>query len=551
MPLLKNRFRFHKYFLRVALLLAVFFSSDGRALAQTWISAITATTTANTANVTWVTAVPADSQVEYGTTASYGGATAVSPAKVTSHAVAISGLTGGTTYHFRVRSSDANGSLVVGPDYALTVSIPVTISLSPQSATIAANGTQQFTATVANNSNHSVSWSATAGSVSSSGLFTAPSAASATPVTITATSQADTTKSASIRLQIGSAQAPGTMLLGHSTLEPLVNGISGGTAEGYQITASDNGSLSTLSVYVDATTTATNLFVGLYSDNNGHPGSRLTGGNSTAFQKAAWNNILVSPVNVAAGTKYWFVLLGTGGLVSFRQKQNPGTGGWVDELNAIKTLTALPATWTTGTVYSKGAWTSVYGSGVTSAPPLTTSILSVSPAGFSWTAKVGTSSVAPASVSITNTGTGSLTFSGATDQPWLAISSAGGTAPATLQILPSTSGLAAGTYTGHVRLTSGGTTKTVTVVLTMTAPPTAQHTVSLVWQAPASKVISYSMYRSTIQGSSYGMVASAIGGNSYIDQSVQSGTPYCYVVTAVDSLGRESKFSNEIKAAIP
>jgi hypothetical protein len=470
--------------------------------------------------------VPADSQVEYGTTASYGGATAVSPAKVTSHAVAISGLTGGTTYHFRVRSSDANGSLVVGPDYALTVSIPVTISLSPQSATIAANGTQQFTATVANNSNHSVSWSATAGSVSSSGLFTAPSAASATPVTITATSQADTTKSASIRLQIGSAQAPGTMLLGHSTLEPLVNGISGGTAEGYQITASDNGSLSTLSVYVDATTTATNLFVGLYSDNNGHPGSRLTGGNST-------------------------VLLGTGGLVSFRQKQNPGTGGWVDELNAIKTLTALPATWTTGTVYSKGAWTSVYGSGVTSAPPLTTSILSVSPAGFSWTAKVGTSSVAPASVSITNTGTGSLTFSGATDQPWLAISSAGGTAPATLQILPSTSGLAAGTYTGHVRLTSGGTTKTVTVVLTMTAPPTAQHTVSLVWQAPASKVISYSMYRSTIQGSSYGMVASAIGGNSYIDQSVQSGTPYCYVVTAVDSLGRESKFSNEIKAAIP
>jgi hypothetical protein len=74
----------------------------------------------------------------------------------------------------RVRSSDASGSLVVGTDYSLTTAIPVTVALSPQSATIAANGTQQFTATVANDPNHAVFWSATAGTVSSSGLFTAP-----------------------------------------------------------------------------------------------------------------------------------------------------------------------------------------------------------------------------------------------------------------------------------------------------------------------------------------------------------------------------------------
>ncbi len=166
----------------------------------------------------------ADSQVEYGTTASYGSVTALSTTKVASHAVAISGLTGGMTYHFRVRSSDANGSLVVSPDYAWTVSIPITISLSPPKTTVAANAQQQFTAIVSNDSNHSVSWSATAGSVSSSGLFTAPNASSATPVTVTATSQADTTKTASVTLQIGVAQSPGTMLLGHSTLEALVNG---------------------------------------------------------------------------------------------------------------------------------------------------------------------------------------------------------------------------------------------------------------------------------------------------------------------------------------
>ena len=328
-----------------------------------------------------------------------------------------------------------------------------------------------------------------------------------------------------------------------------MNGLYDGMAEGYQMTASGNGTLSTLSVYVDTATTATKLFVGLYSDNNGHPGSRLTGGNSAAFKKAAWNTVAVSPVNIAAGSKYWFVLLGTGGLMKFRQKAI--AGGWIDELNSIRTLTSLPDTWATGTIYSAGALTSVYGSGVTSAPPAATSILSVSPAAFNWTAKVGTATLVPASVSITNTGTGPLAFSGVSDQPWLAISSGSGTTPATLQLLPSANGLVAGAYTGHVRLTGGGTTKTVTVVLNITALPPVQHTVSLSWQAPTVKVTSYSLYRSTIQGGSYGMLASAIGGTSYSDQSAQSGTPYYYVVSAVDSQGRESKYSNEFKVTIP
>ena len=536
---------------RAALLLVL---TAVTASAQTWISAVSATTTANTAKVTWATAVPADSQVEYGTTASYGSVTVLAAAKVATHSVSLNGLKGGTTYHFRVRSSDASGALVVGPDYALTIAIPLTVSLSPLTATVAAKGTQQFTATVSNDPNHLVSWSTTAGTITAAGLFTAPAVTTATSVTITATSQADTTKTASVTLQIGASPGASTMLLGHSTLETGVNGLYDGMAEGYQMTAASNGNLISLSVYVDIATTATNLFVGLYSDNNGHPGTRLTGGHSASFQKTAWNTIAVPPVSIAAGRKYWFVLLGTGGLMKFRQK--PITGGWIDELNSIRTLTSLPATWTTGTIYTAGALTSVYGSGATSAapPPVATPtpVLSVSPTGLSWTAKVGTSTLAPASVSITNTGTGSLTFAGVSDQPWLAISAGSGTAPASVQIVPSGNGLAAGTYTGHVTLTGGGTTKTVTVVLSMTAPPPVQHSVLLSWHAPtAGKVVSYSLYRSGIKGGSYGLLASAIGGITYTDQSVQSGTPYYYVVTAVDSQGRESVYSNEIRAAIP
>jgi hypothetical protein len=73
----------------------------------------------------------------------------------------------------------------------------VTVSVSPLSATLSSSQKQQFTATVSGTSNTAVTWSATAGSVDSTGLFTAPSVTSQTSVAVTATSNADSTKSAS------------------------------------------------------------------------------------------------------------------------------------------------------------------------------------------------------------------------------------------------------------------------------------------------------------------------------------------------------------------
>ena len=59
------------------------------------------------------------------------------------------------------------------------------------------------------------------------------------------------------------------------------------------------------------------------------------------------------------------------------------------------------------------------------------------------------------------------------------------------------------------------------------------------------------MYRSTVAGGYYGLLAGAIAGATYSDQSVQSGTIYYYVVTAVDHLGQESTYSNETQVTIP
>ena len=177
--------------------------------------------------------------------------------------------------------------------------------------------------------------------------------------------------------------------------------------------------------------------------------------------------------------------------------------------------------------------------------------LTVSPASLSFAGQVGSANPSPASLSITNSGSGTLAFTGVSDQPWLTLSAGSGTAPFTVQVTSQSSGLKAGTYNGHITVTGGGATKTVAVGLSLTSPP-VQHWVALSWKASTNaKVVSYSMYRSTNPGGSYGLVASALGTASYSDQSVQSATTYYYVVTAVDDQGHESVYSNESRAVVP
>ena len=99
-----------------------------------------------------------------------------------------------------VSCGGGGGSTTSGSNSGSTISV----SVAPASATVAPGGSQQYTATVVGTSNMAVTWSAasvsggnsTVGTISSSGLYTAPSIAPNPPnVTITAISVADSTKS--------------------------------------------------------------------------------------------------------------------------------------------------------------------------------------------------------------------------------------------------------------------------------------------------------------------------------------------------------------------
>ncbi len=109
-----------------------------------------------------------------------------------------------------------------------------------------------------------------------------------------------------------------------------------------------------------------------------------------------------------------------------------------------------------------------------------------------------------------------------------------------------------GTASGSVVVTSNAAGSPTTISLTGAGVQTVSHTVSLSWAASTSTVTSYNVYRSNTTGVGYVKInIAAVTSVNYTDSTVQNGTTYFYVTTAVDSGGNESVFSNEASAVIP
>ncbi|MCU1284125.1 MAG: hypothetical protein JWO13_475 [Acidobacteriales bacterium] len=90
---------------------------------------------------------------------------------------------------------------------------PVTIVISPTTVTLPVSTSQQFSVSIGNSTNTNVTWqvngttggSATFGTISTGGLYTAPSSVPATAITVTAIAQADTTKTATTTVTVSNS----------------------------------------------------------------------------------------------------------------------------------------------------------------------------------------------------------------------------------------------------------------------------------------------------------------------------------------------------------
>jgi len=112
--------------------------------------------TQKSATVSWHTNLAATSQVRYGTTSSYGSATAVDSNMVTGHQQSLTGLKAGTLYHFSVTSQDDKNQTVSSSDSTFTTAAgpdttPPTVSINSPVANATLSGLVNVTALASDN----------------------------------------------------------------------------------------------------------------------------------------------------------------------------------------------------------------------------------------------------------------------------------------------------------------------------------------------------------------------------------------------------------------
>jgi len=195
--------------------------------------------------------------------------------------------------------------------------------------------------------------------------------------------------------------------------------------------------------------------------------------------------------------------------------------------------------------------------GLTGTGIAATLTLGISPAGLSFgNVTTGTAS-ASQNVTITNTGNANVTISQINVSGAGYTATGGGTPVAltptqTLTLVMQFSPTVAGTVNGSISITSNAIGSPATVSLSGTGIAPSQHSVALSWTASTSTVSGYNVYRGTVSGGPYTNINSAVVATlTFTDSTVQSGTTYYYVATAVDSSGNESVYSNEVPASIP
>jgi hypothetical protein len=203
-----------------------------------------------------------------------------------------------------------------------TTTARLIVTLSPPSASVVTSNTQQFSATVEGASNTKVTWTATAGTISSTGLYTAPATVpNPAIVTVTATSAANA---------IYAAAAQVTIQPGPNAISVSLSPFSGTVASFGKlqfvatVTADSNNSVTWYVNGVEGGSQSTGYITanGLFLAPGGVPTS-ASGNNSKATTAvvaavlkdntnySAFANVVIQPLNQASQSSP--VVLGTSG----------------------------------------------------------------------------------------------------------------------------------------------------------------------------------------------------------------------------------------------
>ena len=118
----------------------------------------------------------------------------------------------------------------------------------------------------------------------------------------------------------------------------------------------------------------------------------------------------------------------------------------------------------------------------------------------------------------------------------------------TLSFTPNASGGA----TGSASFVSNASNSPIQELFAGTGSVPVNHSVTLSWNPDSSPVAGYNVYRGSASAGPFSRINSALDVTTgFNDANVQSGQTYYYAVTAVNSSGLESGYSNSVRAVIP
>ncbi len=219
----------------------------------------------------------------------------------------------------------------------LTLSLPVSVSVTPTSGgTLYQGQTEGFTAVVLNTTNLAVTWTMNpnVGSVSSSGVYTAPAVVTSSQVvTVTATSVADPTKSASAALTLGVTSSSSADYVTSKSLGTMRNNYTGYV--GMNITVGAAPITVTALGRIVAGSNGGSHIVKIVQASTGAdvPGAAVTVNISSGTPGTFAYATLSSPVTLSANTAYYVVT-----------QETFGGDSWYDFDSSVQTTSAATAT---------------------------------------------------------------------------------------------------------------------------------------------------------------------------------------------------------------
>ncbi len=261
----------------------------------------------------------------------------------------------------------------------------------------------------------------------------------------------------------------------------------------------------------------------------------------------------ISVSNTGGGTLTWTASDNASWLTA-----SPTSGTNSGSVTVGVNLSGVPAGTYSGvvTISATGATTKTVPVSLTVAAATTSGgTIGFSPTALTFTGTVGGTNPTAKTVGVTNPGGGTLSWTVGDNAGWLSVSPTSGTTTTETDQLTASvnlSGLAAGTYNGVITIAATGATNSpqqIPVTLTLTASTAG--TATLTWNANTeTDVAGYKIYRATASGAYGAPVATIDKVTSYVASDLQTGTTYFFVITAFDTAGNESAFSNEVSKSI-